>query len=81
MSYPERRDGEAFEDVTDAAAVWALDPDDVDDIGEALADPIVLDAVLTEGGWFEQFLTDRGPLLPDDEALLGVAWLQVPRTI
>jgi len=81
VSYLERRGGEALDDVTEAAAARAIDPDDVGDIDEALADPIVFDAVLTEGGWFEQFLADRAALLPDDEALLAAAWLQVPRTI
>jgi len=81
VSYVERRGGEAMDDVMQAIVARAVDPADPENLEDALADPIVFDAVLTEGGWFEQFLTDRGPLLPDDEALLGTAWLQVPRTV
>ncbi len=44
-------------------------------------DPIVLDTVLTEGGWFERFLADRGPLLPEDEAALAATWVPVRRTV
>ena len=44
-------------------------------------DPLVMDLVLTEGGWFDRFLADRGHLLPDDEALLATAWSAAERTI
>jgi hypothetical protein len=63
------------------ALARAVDPDDPASIAEALDDPVVLDAVLTEGGWFEQFLADRGALLPDDEALLAASWTLCPRTV
>ena len=46
-----------------------------------LGDPIVIDLALTELGWFEQFFETRGPLLPDDEALLATSWLLVDRTV
>lgn len=52
-----------------------------DDILDAIADPIVVDAALTEGGWFARFVEDRGRLLPDDEALLAQSWLLLPRTV
>jgi hypothetical protein len=81
VSYVQRRGGGAFADVVEAVRSRAVNPDDPEDLAEALDDPIVFDAVLTEGGWFEQFLADRGPLLPDDEALLASAWLQVTRTV
>ncbi|HUG83693.1 MAG TPA: SEC-C domain-containing protein [Euzebya sp.] len=55
--------------------------DDPDRWEGALADPLVMDLVLTEGGWFARFLQDRGPLLPDDEALLAASWLTVDRTV
>lgn len=54
---------------------------DEDSVLEALGDPIVIDAALTEGGWFARFLEDRGPLLPEDEALLAQSWLLVPRSV
>ncbi len=67
--------------VVACAMARALDPGDPASIAEALDDPVVLDAVLTEGGWFEQFLADRGALLPDDEALLAASWTLCPRTV
>ncbi|HET7719071.1 MAG TPA: SEC-C metal-binding domain-containing protein, partial [Acidimicrobiales bacterium] len=54
---------------------------DEESVLDALADPIVIDAALTEGGWFDRFLDDRGPLLPEDEALLAQSWVLVPRTV
>ena len=81
VSYVQRRGGDAFADVVEAVRARAVNPNDPEDLAEALDDPVVFDAVLTEGGWFERFVSDRGPLLPDDEALLGAAWLQVMRTI
>ncbi|BBZ49530.1 SEC-C domain-containing protein [Mycobacterium heidelbergense] len=57
----------------------------VDDTPDALAaaldDPLVLDAVLFEGGAFEEFLQMRGSLLPDDERLLAEQWLLVERSV
>jgi len=50
-------------------------------LAEALDDPIVVDAALVEGGWFESFVEDRSPLLPDDEALLARSWTLGPRTV
>ena len=43
-------------------------------------DPFVTDAVLFEGGAFEEFVEVRGPLLPDDERLLAQQWLLVDRS-
>ncbi|MGI8575835.1 MAG: SEC-C metal-binding domain-containing protein [Egibacteraceae bacterium] len=51
------------------------------DWASVMQDPLVMDLVLTEGGWFEDFVADRGALLPDDEALLATAWLTVERTV
>jgi hypothetical protein len=48
---------------------------------DALSDPLLVDLLLTEGGWFEDFVEHRGPLLPDDEALLAASWLSVDRTV
>ncbi|MBS1846835.1 MAG: SEC-C domain-containing protein [Actinobacteria bacterium] len=80
-TFLERRGGRADEMVWAVAESRALDPDDPDSLAEAFADPIVLDLVLTEGGWFERFLDERGPLLPDDEALLAHSWTLVDRSV
>ena len=53
---------------------------DEDDILEALDDPVVIDCALTEGGWFQRFLDERGALLPEDEAKLVTAWMLVKRS-
>ena len=55
--------------------------DDDDALAEALADPLVMDAVLFEGGAFAEFLQIRGSLLPDDERLLAEHWLLVERSV
>ncbi len=57
------------------------DPDDKDALPAALADPLVMDAVLFEGGAFEEFLRVRGSLLPDDERLLAEEWLLIGRSV
>lgn len=58
---------------------YAIDyPDALD---AALEDPLVMDAVLFEGGAFEEFLQIRGSLLPDDERLLAQQWLLVERSV
>ena len=53
------------------------------DHGESdeLADPLLMDAVLFEGGAFAEFLQMRGSLLPDDERLLAEQWLLVERSV
>ena len=56
-----------------------LDDDDADDYG--LADPLLVDAVLFEGGAFADFLRVRGFLLPDDERTLAEQWLLVDRSV
>jgi tetratricopeptide (TPR) repeat protein len=48
---------------------------------DALTDPLVMDAVLFEGGALSHFLQVRGPLLPDDERALAEQWLLVPRSV
>lgn len=55
--------------------------DDPDALTTALGDPLVIDAVLFEGGAFEEFLEIRGSLLPDDERLLAQQWLLVQRSV
>ncbi|MDZ7731818.1 MAG: SEC-C domain-containing protein [Acidimicrobiia bacterium] len=80
ISYLERR-RDADDDVWVVAESLAADPDDRDSLVEVFADPLTLDLVLTEGGWFERFLAERGALLPDDEALLAQSWTLVDRTV
>ena len=55
--------------------------DDQDRLDDLLDSPIPIDLVLTEDGWFEEFLADRGALLPDDEAMLLRAWTLVERSV
>lgn len=52
-----------------------------DALDAAMADPLVIDAVLFEGGAFAEFLLARGSLLPDDERLLAEQWLLVDRSV
>lgn len=52
-----------------------------DQLANALADPLTIDAVLFEGGAFEEFLGLRGGLLPDDERVLAQQWLGVERSV
>lgn len=86
IAYLERRGG-VGPIVLGYAAARAGVPNDPDDpesreaLAEALADPLVLETVLHEGGWFERFLADRGPLLPDDEAMLARSWTLLERSV
>ncbi len=78
VGYLERRSGAAadlLELHAEALAGVDADPDEV------FEDPLVADTVLHEGGWFAQFLADRGPLLPPDERELAASWLDVPRDV
>ncbi len=55
--------------------------DSPDSLVEALNDGLAGDAVLFEGGAFEEFLAVRGALLPADEHLLAQQWLLVERSV
>ncbi|MCV7281728.1 SEC-C domain-containing protein [Mycolicibacterium flavescens] len=46
-----------------------------------MADPLIHDVVLFEGGAFADFLDTRGSLLPDDERLLAEQWLLTDRSV
>ena len=81
VAYLERRGGGIGPQVMEYAFARAPDPTDVDAAHKALRDPLVLDVVLHENGWFERFLADRGPLLPDDEVMLAQAWTLVERSV
>src|SRR5437763_1456272 len=80
-AFLERRGGAADLALVDYAHGRVVDPDDEDDIFEVLDDPIVIDCALTEGGWFQRFLDERGALLPQAEAMLVTAWMLVKRSV
>lgn len=81
VGYLERRGGPPREVILAHAVERAVDPEEPDALADALADPLVIDTVLHEGGWFDRFLTERGPVLPADEVLVGRAWTLVERTV
>jgi hypothetical protein len=80
-AYLERRGGQANVDVATLAEARAGDDPDDEAWARALDDPLVIDVALCELGWFRRFLAERGPLLPDDEALLATSWALVDRTL
>lgn len=65
----------------DVAAERAAYAGGEEEVRRRALDPIVTDAVLFEGGAFEEFVLVRGPLLPDDERLLAEQWLLVDRSV
>ncbi len=71
-AYMERGGAEALD------AMWQVVTARMDgepqDWAQALADPLVVDLALVEGGWFPRFLADRGVLLPEDELVLAGSW-------
>jgi hypothetical protein len=77
----ERRGGRALPDVFDLASTRAGGDGDGDDLSRAMEDPFVIDVALHELGWFDRFLAERGPLLPEDEALLAASWSLVDRIV
>ena len=79
--YLERRGAEAAADVYELASIRAGGSADADALTVALRDPLVIDVALHELGWFDQFIAERGALLPDDEALLAASWDLVDRTV
>jgi hypothetical protein len=80
-AFLERRGDHTGAVVYEYAAARAQDPASRESLAQAFADPLVIDVVLHEGGWFERFLDERGALLPGDEELLGRAWTLVDRTV
>ena len=81
VDWLEHAAADARADVLECALARADDPDDPESVDAAFADPVVVDAALVEGGWFEEFLAQRGPLLPDDERELATTWLEVDRRL
>lgn len=78
IAYVERYGRETEEATLDAAVVRMGTGEDLE---RAVADPLTVDVVLHEEGWFARFLRDRGPLLPEDEARLGASWPAVDRSV
>jgi len=81
LAYLERRGNEVADDLLHHAHLLAGGVHDDAKTEEAFSDPLVADVVLHERGWFERFLRERGPLLPNDEMVLATAWMAVPRTV
>lgn len=81
IAYLERRGGAPTRDVFTLASARAGGDANVDKLSDAFADPFVFDIALHELGWFERFLTERGALLPEDEALLAASWTLVARNV
>jgi tetratricopeptide (TPR) repeat protein len=63
------------------AQVRAQYAENPDALLHALCEPLVIDAVLFEGGAFAEFMSVRGMLLPDDERSLAEQWLLVDRSV
>lgn len=83
-AYVLRHGGEAKNDlVANVLALAGASRSDFDPeaLSRVARDPLPLDAMLTEGGWFARFLDARGALLPDDERLLAASWLLVDRSV
>ena len=51
------------------------------ELAQLSSDPLVIDAVLFEGGALEDFVETRGVLLPADELLLAQQWLLTERSV
>jgi hypothetical protein len=47
----------------------------------AIGDPLLFDVALFEGEWLEDFLEERGQLLPADERDLAASWTGLPRSL
>jgi hypothetical protein len=46
-----------------------------------MREPVVSDFVLFESGAWDDFLAQRGALLPDDEQVLAMEWSRIPRSV
>ncbi|HET8930282.1 MAG TPA: SEC-C domain-containing protein, partial [Acidimicrobiales bacterium] len=64
------------------AMAWVLSRHRPETPEELVAvDPLIADVALTEDGFFDEWLSERGALLPSDEALLAHAWALVRRSV
>lgn len=59
----------------------AGDASDEQRLVRAISDPLIFDVALFEDGWLEDFLDERGSLLPTDERELLGAWIDAPRSL
>lgn len=80
IGFLERRYLQPPAEILDLAAIRA-GSDRLQDMVRAFEDSLVLDVALHEEGWFSDFVAHQGPLLPDDERLLAVAWQLVDRSV
>ena len=76
LSLPTGR--ELFEEVADERMRYASTQEEADEFAD---DPLNMDVALFEGGEFEDFLDQRGHLLPADERLLAEQWLLAERSV
>ncbi len=74
-------DGPLRAQIIELAEVWTAHWGPSRPFVEALEYGLVLDVLLFEGGAFEEFLSQRGFLLPADEYLLAEQWLLAERSI
>ncbi|MHB8342244.1 MAG: SEC-C domain-containing protein [Mycobacteriales bacterium] len=81
VAYLRRRGIGAAEHIAELALARADGDSSEQAMERVLADPLLLDVAMHEGGWFELFLDERAALLPEDEALLARAWTLVDRTL
>ncbi len=66
------------DDLSDIRAEYA---ETEEEIFDAVTDPLVMDALLFEGGTFAEFLSIRGVLLPEDEQALAKQWVRTNRSV
>ena len=81
VNFLHRNRRRAAVDIIRVASARAGDDFSDAEAGGVFEDPLIIDLVMTEGGWWERFVAERGQLLPDDEALLATSWLLVQRTV
>jgi hypothetical protein len=78
VAYLERRGGSVDAAWGECASAYAGADGD---IAQAMGSSIVIDVLLHEYDLFRQFLTERGPLLPDDERGLAESWTRANRDV
>lgn len=74
-------DGPWREQIIEVAEIRAGHWDEDGAVWRALNEGLASDLVLFEGGAFEEFVAERGVLLPEDERLLADQWLLTERSV